>query len=261
MMTKFTTRPSGFLAPFLVLVTLVGCGVSSPDVVDVGSPGDVGNAGDVAHDARAASDAGPCERSCGSAVCGSDGCGGTCGGCGASDTCEAGVCVPVSNEEGCPPTGPFGAVAGDTVSNVTLYDCEGNAVELHSLCARRVSLIYSFAEWCPGCRDVLRDQMLQGHAALSERGDLSTWVVLTATDDGSPVDPTSCQQVQDEFGVNVPGVTMLHDPEGQLNSVLGMRINESALVLKRRSTVVWNRASTWRTMDQFISRAFDETSP
>ncbi|MFK7999068.1 MAG: hypothetical protein AB8H86_05700 [Polyangiales bacterium] len=129
------------------------------------------------------------------------------------------------------------------------------------LCGRRASLIYSFAEWCPGCRDVVRERLVQGHIALSAQGDLSTWVVLTATDDGSPVDADSCRRVRDEFNVSAPGVTMLHDPSRQLNAVLGMRLNESALVLKRRSEVVLNRPSFWSTMERAVEQAFEETTP
>ena len=52
---------------------------------------------------------GACVPDCTNAECGSDGCGGTCGICGGTDTCAAGACAPVGNAQ----DAWFGQIAGN----------------------------------------------------------------------------------------------------------------------------------------------------
>lgn len=255
-----------FATSFLLFATgLYGCESATPAVTDGSSPPGDSSPSDpdasISADVRA-EDSDVCEASCGTSECGRDGCGLRCGGCEAGDVCAAGDCVPRSAEL-CPPAGAFGALPGQTAPNITLYDCDGTPVELHSLCGRRAALVYSFAEWCPGCREVLRDKIVPGHPELREEGDLSTWVVLSEDETRGevPVDAEACRRIRDQFGVVGDDIQMLYDPTNQMRDVLGMRIFEAALVMKRGARIITNRPSFWSTMAMSIGIAFDETNP
>ena len=47
----------------------------------------------------------------------------------------------------CPPSGPFGIMAGAQIPDVTLTDCDGNTRSLHELCEARASWMFVFAGW------------------------------------------------------------------------------------------------------------------
>ena len=47
----------------------------------------------------------------------------------------------------CPPDGPFGRDLNQAIPNVALADCDGNPVELHDLCARKVAYFFVYADW------------------------------------------------------------------------------------------------------------------
>jgi hypothetical protein len=163
--------------------------------------------------------------------------------------------------DGCPPDGPFGSGPGQTATNITLFDCDGNPVQLHSLCGRRVSYVYTFAEWCPNCRTFVREQIENEHVAYSAMGDLATWIVVTAVSGGGSVDAAACQRIRDQYAIDTPGVTVLFDPTGETNSVLGMRVNTADMVMKPNNEIVINGPWAWSTVADGLNRAFSETSP
>lgn len=163
--------------------------------------------------------------------------------------------------DGCPPSGPFGSGPGETATDITLFDCDGNAVQLHSLCGRRVSYVYTFAEWCPNCRTFVREQIENEHVRYSAMGDLATWIVLTAVSGGGTVDAAACSRIRDQYAIDTPGVTVLFDPTGETNSVLGMRVNTADMVMKPNNEIVINGPWAWITVEGGLNRAFNETSP
>lgn len=65
-------------------------------------------------------------------------------GCGGDDDATANT--PVSPGS-CPPEAPFGTEQGNVAPDVTLYDCDGQAVQLRDLCPRQGALLYAFAAW------------------------------------------------------------------------------------------------------------------
>ncbi len=204
----------------------------------------------------------PCTPSCTGRACGDDGCGGSCGVCGPGETCSgAGMCTGGGTGSAMCGTGPRGASPGNIASNLTLMDCDGNAVELDSLCGRRVSYVYTFAEWCPNCRTFVRDQIEREHSRFAAMGELETWIVITAASGGRAVDTATCNRIIAEYGIDTPGVRVLIDPTGQTNSVLGMRTNTADMVMKRGNEIEINGPWAWITVEGGLQRAFAATTP
>ena len=68
---------------------------------------------------------------------------GPCSACADNETCVEDVCLA----EGCPPTEPYGVMAGDNLTDVVVYDCEGEPVNVHSLCGANVAYFNLLAGW------------------------------------------------------------------------------------------------------------------
>jgi hypothetical protein len=66
-----------------------------------------------------------------------------CAACGESESCIDGVCYG----PGCPPEAPYGTHPGDMLTDVVVYDCDGNPVHLHSLCGANVGYFNLLAGW------------------------------------------------------------------------------------------------------------------
>lgn len=112
--------------------------------------------------------------------------------------------------------------------DVTLYDCDGNPLSLHDLCAAPVSVVYTFAAWCPVCRSHLEsgrpNQLLADH----ESAGLEEWVVVTQKTDGSNADAQLCALTRDTYSLT-PKV--LFDPDDALRSHVGVQVNSGGLVM------------------------------
>ncbi|MEE2779417.1 MAG: hypothetical protein VYE15_02760 [Myxococcota bacterium] len=74
---------------------------------------------------------------CAGQSCGEDSYGVDCGSCAGEQVCEAGACTDAI----CPPQGPFGVNAGDTITDLELPDCDGNMHRLHDLCGARAGFV------------------------------------------------------------------------------------------------------------------------
>ncbi|MEZ4376253.1 MAG: redoxin family protein [Polyangiaceae bacterium] len=133
-----------------------------------------------------------------------------------------------ANTLSCPPSGPYGSDVGDVFPDVTLYDCDGNAVSLHDLCEAPVSVVYTFAAWCPVCRSHMEsgrpNQLLAAHAAEG----LQEWVVVTQKTDGSDADAQLCALTRDTYSLT-PKV--LFDPNDSLRKTVGVQVNSGSLVM------------------------------
>mgnify|MGYP003307225167 CR=1 FL=1 len=65
------------------------------------------------------------------------------GGCGAFEDCIDEQCVP----KYCPPNGPYGVMAGDTLTDAVVKDCDGNDVRIHELCGSKAGFFNLLAGW------------------------------------------------------------------------------------------------------------------
>ncbi|MGE0322770.1 MAG: peroxiredoxin family protein [Polyangiaceae bacterium] len=128
----------------------------------------------------------------------------------------------------CPPTGPYGSDVGDVFPDVTLYDCDGNAVSLHDLCEARVSVVYTFAAWCPVCRSHMESGRPNQLLAAHEAQGLQEWVVVTQKTDGSDADAQLCALTRDTYSLT-PKV--LFDPNDSLRKTVGVQVNSGSLVM------------------------------
>lgn len=64
-------------------------------------------------------------------------------GCGAFEECVDDTCVPTY----CPPQGPFGVMAGDTLLDAVVKDCDGNDVHIHEMCGKNAGFFNLLAGW------------------------------------------------------------------------------------------------------------------
>ncbi len=83
-------------------------------------------------------------ETCVARVCGSDEYGIDCGTCGVGYDCNnVGQCAL----NVCPPKPPFGTHPFQTLTDRTVYDCDGNPVQLHELCGAPVGFFNLLAGW------------------------------------------------------------------------------------------------------------------
>lgn len=152
-----------------------------------------------------------------------------------------------------PPTGNDGSVASamcsgaagtvgidscEYVPDITLYDCDGNPVALHSLCDTEISYVYTYAHWCPNCISFATNKANDFYAEYRESvGDFEMYFVITQTERSEQPDAAFCQRVRDQYGLTMP---VLYDRDGVTNSVLGMRVNTADLVMRRGGLIVVN---------------------
>lgn len=140
-----TKNSMSFFASMLLAVVLLtgGCnldplterGYSAPkSTVDAGHHHggyDAGGSGGV--------DTYTCVPQCGNKVCGSNGCGGTCGTCGSNETCSAGACVAMGGSSGthaCPGKCDFGSALCFPYSGIviTCVDFQANVCDAQDKC-------------------------------------------------------------------------------------------------------------------------------
>ncbi|MBR56594.1 MAG: hypothetical protein CMH54_00900 [Myxococcales bacterium] len=83
-------------------------------------------------------------ETCASRVCGDDEYGIDCGTCGVGYDCtNVGQCALNT----CPPLAPFGTHPYNTLTDRTVYDCDGNPVQLHELCGAPAGFFNLLAGW------------------------------------------------------------------------------------------------------------------
>ena len=138
----------------------------------------------------------------------------------------------------CPPAGPFGSAVGDVSPDITLLDCDGNPHSLHSLCERDVVWLFEFADWCPPCRafamtqaNTVYDTNLAAHP-----GEFEGWMVISETSSFGRPTAATCAAVRDRYGVHMP---VLIDPDGLLQTALGVAPNEIHVVLEQGARIRW----------------------
>lgn len=135
---------------------------------------------------------------------------------------------------GCPPAPPYGTQVGDLAPDVTLYDCDGNAVQLHSLCAHQAAAVYTFAIWCPVCKAHMDNGEPQALYAQYQNDDFDMFVVVTQTATGALPDETHCVATRDAYNLKMP---VLVDKDGALEKTLGLSVNSGALALSHGAKI------------------------
>ena len=188
-----------------------------------------------------------CEPDCDGLECGGDGCGGSCGEC---DTdCVDGMCTALA---GCPPEGPFGTRAGQTLRDYTLLTCDGDEVSVHDLCGNEASLLLGFAGWCPPCNRNA-PEWAAGYAARADES-LGVYFVVNQNASFGSADEVYCSGIRDEFGLTMP---VLYDPTGGFPTAMGMRANDSSVIIDGAFVVVESGqyrtpSSVWADIDELL---------
>ncbi len=134
----------------------------------------------------------------------------------------------------CPPQAPYGKDVGDTATNVTLYDCDGKPVQLHSLCAKKAAAVFTFAIWCPVCKAHMDNGEPQALYAKHQADDFDMFVVVTQTATGATASEAHCKSVRDSYGLKMP---VLVDKDDALSTSLGVAVNSGALALSRGARI------------------------
>lgn len=108
----------------------------------------------------------------------------------------------------CTPAPPGGLDVGDTVLDAELLECAGSAVQVHSLCGPRATLVVQYYGWCPPCfRHIELARELQ--AQYSADG-LATLVVVVEDPLGDKADAEYCAGLRNHFDFDA---WFLRDPE------------------------------------------------
>ncbi len=167
------------------------------------------------------------------------GAGGASGGAGG--TSGAGAAAGAAGNAGaggvaavCPPQAPYGTEVGDTATNVTLYDCDGKPVQLHSLCSKKAAAVLTFAIWCPVCKAHMDNGEPQALYAKHQADDFDMFVVVTQTATGATASEAHCKSVRDSYGLKMP---VLVDKDDALSTTLGVAVNSGALALRRGARI------------------------
>ncbi len=128
----------------------------------------------------------------------------------------------------CPPVGPYGGNVGDIAEDVTLYDCDGKPVSLHSLCNKKASAVFTFAIWCPICKAHMDKGEPQALYANHQNDDFEMFVVVTETGTGANATAAHCVNIRDTYGLKMP---VFFDKNAELVTKLGLAVNSGALVM------------------------------
>ncbi len=123
---------------------------------------------------------------------------------------------------------------GDIAPDVTLYDCSGAPVQLHSLCAHQAAAVYTFAIWCPVCKAHMENGEPQALYAQYENDDFDMFVVVTQTATGSLPNESHCIATRDAYNLKMP---VLYDKDGALSASLGLAVNSGALALSQGARI------------------------
>ncbi|MBI5482582.1 MAG: redoxin family protein [Deltaproteobacteria bacterium] len=117
--------------------------------------------------------------------------------------CDAASGAADAGPTGCPPPAPWGYEVGDRLTNLDFADCDGQSVDLHSLCGR-VGVVVAFYGWCASCPHYaeLADSLMQ------EYGSRGLTALVVVVEDGlrEPASAACCAEVRDYLGLTVATV-------------------------------------------------------
>lgn len=140
----------------------------------------------------------------------------------------------------CPPQAPFGPNVGDRIGDITLYDCAGTPVQLHSLCETDVVWLWELAEWCSPCRRFADGE----YDAIYERyetryGDRFTaMAIITADDQLNLPNQVICEEMRETYGIDAP---LYFDPTNTFRDLVGEGFsNDVHAILTRGLVIQWD---------------------
>lgn len=157
----------------------------------------------------------------------------------------------------CPPSGPFGSRVQDVLGNLTVYDCEGTPIELHSLCETDVVWIWELAEWCSPCRrfaagpyDTIQQRYRERYG---ER--FASLAIITADDELNLPTVAICEVLRARYGIEGP---LYFDPSNTLRDLLGGYSNDEHAILTRGMRIAWTMQFGGDFVDARLQATFDE---
>jgi len=151
---------------------------------------------------------------------------------------RAGGSAGTSSSAACSSTAQIGLEAGMVIPDMELQRCDGSPVNLHDLvCGNVMTMVYSYAGWCPGCRgfsgleegsfmtgnslyDKYHDDgveqviILSATANFGEKPTAADCAELQTLHEGLVVFDATGKKTQDVLGLKVNGGTGLVDEEG-----------------------------------------------
>jgi hypothetical protein len=142
------------------------------------------------------------------------------------------VDIPI---EGCPPEGPYGTSANKTAADITLYQCDGTAVNLHSLCSKPAVYLYTYAEWCSSCTNFAKSDDPNAIYNKYKDENFVMWFIITEKSDTTTPSRRFCQSVKEQFGLEM---NVLFDIDGATTSVLGMPPNSTHMLLGEKNKII-----------------------
>lgn len=157
----------------------------------------------------------------------------------------------------CPPQAPFGPNVGDRIGDITLYDCAGTPVQLHSLCETDVVWLWELAEWCSPCRRFADGE----YDAIYERyetryGDRFTaMAIITADDQLNLPNQVICEEMRETYGIDAP---LYFDPTNTFRDLVGEGFsNDVHAILTRGLVIQWEMQFGSEFVDRRLSETFD----
>lgn len=135
----------------------------------------------------------------------------------------------------CPPSGPFGTNVGDVAADVTLFDCEGNEVQLHDLCEAEAGWLFEFADWCPPCRSFAGGELQNVYNTYSAMG-VQGFMVVSQDRDFNVADAADCAEIRDRYSLTIP---VLYDPSGAVQTALGIDSNATNVIFDPGMRIRW----------------------
>jgi hypothetical protein len=205
----------------------VGCAseVAEPNVGPNGSAGGTTNTGGAAGQGGSSQAGG--SSNTGGASNTQGGAGGTAG---VSNTGGTGPTI-----DGCPPSGTVGLAKGNIPPEVVLQDCEGNPVSIYNMCGKQAAYVYTFANWCPNCKDFANGKANAFYEKYHPLGMEMYFVITSMSHTQDYPDKADCAAVKKQFGLVMP---VLFDPDGLTKSKLNMELNTADLVMKQGNIIV-----------------------
>lgn len=157
----------------------------------------------------------------------------------------------------CPPRGPFGPNVGDRIGNITLYDCAGTPVTLHSLCETDVVWLWQLAEWCSPCRrfaDAAYDDIQSRYE--TEFGDrFAGLAIITADSELNLPTQAICEEIRDRYGIEGP---LYFDPTNTFRDLIGEGFsNDVHAILTRGLEIQWTMQFGSDFVDDRLRETFD----
>lgn len=134
--------------------------------------------------------------------------------------------APIAQSTECVEEGT-GSFVGHNVANLTLNNCNGDAVSLHDSCGVALSMwLVGTTGWCTSCGTILRSMakarggLLSRESVAEKTPGLDMLIVLSEDPDGDPPTPAYCLEYATSHDVDPAMVLLDHDTAGAVVSLV-----------------------------------------